>query len=173
MLGDKIAEGGQAVIYEFINLRGVTINGVDMSGGDFDLVLKVFKEGFSLRQLQKQWPPELLDKLRESPIYLPAGCCGVGPAYLLPDGRFAFAMQRCWGDLRKVIDIRLQHNPNQRPFSRNQFDVWCMSQIARGMRALHKDGIIQRPQGVQCSCHTIHMAQKNRHCCATLRCTMR
>ena len=76
VLGRKIGEGGQAEIYEvdqFIRPDVQKIYEVDQfikpdgQKTSFEpRVLKVFKAGYSLVDLQKQWPPALLHQLHPS-----------------------------------------------------------------------------------------------------------
>jgi hypothetical protein len=69
--------------------------------------------GYLLRDLQRPWPLALLHKvtpLNDDPngSYFHSVICG----RLLGDGRFAFEMLRLWGDLRKLLDVRMQLNGN-------------------------------------------------------------
>jgi hypothetical protein len=63
------------------------------------IVLKVFKEGWSLEDLQKQWPPCIL--LKGGTLANVHYQCGEGfrirSGLMLNDGRFAFLLPRCWG----------------------------------------------------------------------------
>ena len=144
-LGRVIAEGGQAQIYHAL-YRGR------------DTVAKVFKrEGFSLAELQRQWPrrskqPTHLDAIQDNPAGLGGvvfgdvmgNCSLIYWATRLEDGRFAFVMERCWGDLRTLIDLRLKDNNSQGPpFSPHQA-LWIMWQIARGIKELHDVGVLHR-----------------------------
>lgn len=114
-LGSKIAEGGQAEIFE-------------VEGG-VEVVVKAFKKGYSLRSLQVQWP-----------LGMPAGLIFAGT--VLRDDRFAFVMQRYWGDLRKLIDARMQRRVEP-PFPEPQA-IAIMSQVASGMEQLHRKEIPHR-----------------------------
>lgn len=60
-------------------------------------------------------------------------------------GRFGFDMPRCWGDLRKLINIPMQRNHNIKfpPFTDNEA-VYHMRDIAKVMAALHKHNICHR-----------------------------
>lgn len=63
---------------------------------------------------------------------------------ILLDGRFAFSMVRYWGDLRKVIDPRMQQSGNRgSPFS-GSTTLTIMPEIAEGIRALHDDNTVHR-----------------------------
>lgn len=58
---------------------------------------------------------------------------------MLEDGRFAFEMSRYWGDLRKLIDRRIQQTNHQSPpFTKLEVaDItW---EIATGIKLLHRD----------------------------------
>ncbi|KAG0557509.1 hypothetical protein KC19_11G136300 [Ceratodon purpureus] len=150
-LGQLIAEGGQAHIYE-AKLQGV-IHEWEKQYNYKKCVAKVYKmQGFSLADLQRQWP------LRTKDIALGRGiasgeiifneslgnCNGVHFGTFLKDGRFAFLMVRRWGDLRTLIDLSLSHNNSQRPpFSHSQV-VKIMRDIAWGMRELHSRGVLHR-----------------------------
>jgi serine/threonine protein kinase len=116
-LGSKIAEGGQAEIFE---VEG----GVEMQ-----VVVKAFKKGYSLCSLQVQWS-----------LGMPAGLIFVGT--VLRDDTFAFVMQRYWGDLRKLIDAKMQRG-GEPPFPEPQA-IAIMSQIANGMEQLHRKEIPHR-----------------------------
>ncbi|KAG0559221.1 hypothetical protein KC19_10G088400 [Ceratodon purpureus] len=124
VVGKKLAEGGQAEIYE-----------ANIGDGD-SCVVKVFKAGCILHEiLEKQIPPALL----HSSYVRELGW--ISHATLLKDerflDRFAFVMGKAWGDLRKLIDEQMIQSGNQcPPFPPNQ--VWgLMREIARGMSALH------------------------------------
>lgn len=131
---------------------------------------KVFKRGTSLRDLQRQWPHGMqrqflhqnssflafTDGPRNNPYTVELrsskpdqqACdnrSGLHSGVLLKDGRFAFIMFTYWGDLRKLIDIRMQYKSQNTgpPFAHGEVaDI--MVQIAKGMRGLHEDNIIHR-----------------------------
>lgn len=134
LLGQKIAEGGQAEIFE-----------ERREGSSYGkYVLKVFKEGSSVLDLQKQWPLGMLNKCADA--YTSSGLCSpVLCGMVVMNGRFAFQMLRCAGDLRKLIDKRMERNSNQlcAPFSDEEL-VCNMLHIAEGMKALHQDNIVHR-----------------------------
>lgn len=126
-VGRKIAEGGQAEIFE------AHIEYLD--GNNVEYALEVFKEGYSLRDLQKQWPHGMLQRFDGSLLY---------DGTLLQNGRFAFRMQKCWGDLRKLIDMKMLHNHNRSmPFTDEEADC-TLSDIAKAMRDLHEGIIVHR-----------------------------
>jgi hypothetical protein len=51
---------------------------------------------------------------------------------MLKDGRFAFWMTRYWGDLRKVIDLRMERNGNRALLFTYDTSLRLMYKIARG-----------------------------------------
>lgn len=67
---------------------------------------------------------------------------------MLEDGRFAFVMVKCWGDLRKLIDQVMQEKNNQcSPFfcewGRKTLHVkYIMKEIALHTDKLHEQGIL-------------------------------
>jgi serine/threonine protein kinase len=135
----KIAEGGQAEIFsitETVGLHAFTA-----------VVLKVFKEGSSLRDLEKQWPLGMLQNKHLTHFglhHLGQYTCPIMGAYLLNDGRFAFCMPRCGGDLRKLIDLKMQENHNQGPPFTSAGTKRIILQIAEGMCELHEHDIVHR-----------------------------
>ncbi|KAG0570876.1 hypothetical protein KC19_6G194100 [Ceratodon purpureus] len=140
VMGKKIAEGGQAEIYEASwSSRAIFKLGEQVGGFD---VLKVFKEGWALQHLQKQWPEGMLQAgTRRGPI---RRACVIDKGVMLNNGRFAFLMKKYWGDLRKLIDIRMQHNHNAcAPFTDDETGS-IAAQIVEGMAALHKRNIVHR-----------------------------
>lgn len=136
-VGEKLAEGGQAELFELWLLN--------TPGGERNLiypkVIKVFKEGTSLQDLQTLLPPGMLAHTRDLGLFLGGQHCNPISGAMLLNGRFAIRMDRKWGDLRKLIDARMvyfdthyeKHGP---PFSRYQ-TTRCMLEIAEGMRELH------------------------------------
>jgi serine/threonine protein kinase len=125
-VGKKIGEGGQAEIFEGTWIRNEAATQV---------VVKMFKHGYKLADLHRLWPRGMFHSDFASDFV-----CGILGATLL-DGRLAFVMSRCWGDLRRVLDLRIRkHNP---PFPFQE--AWkIMSNIAHGMKALHSHGILHR-----------------------------
>ncbi|KAG0587399.1 hypothetical protein KC19_2G161600 [Ceratodon purpureus] len=65
-------------------------------------IVKVFRKGYRLRDLQRLWPKQVVTGY--STLYT----CPIRGWYLLPNGRFAFMMPRYWGDLCKLLDQRMQ-----------------------------------------------------------------
>jgi len=131
-LGRKIAEGGQAEIFEVMDIDGIVHP---------ETLFKVFKRGSRLSDLKKQWPGGIL-KLEV--------LCVVQAGTMFDDGRFAFGMIKCWGDLRKLIDQAMQEKNNQGPpfpykWSGQTLHVQdIMCRVAFYMDKLHKKGIIHR-----------------------------
>ena len=114
-IGEKIAEGGHAEIF--------TASGTNLHDGTKkdDLVVKVFKEGFSLVDLQRWWPPGLaeaalsyryFDQFRSD-----VGLYWAVDAQLLEGDQFASVFKRHWGDICKLIDKRLRRCNGAPPFS--------------------------------------------------------
>lgn len=127
VLGRLLAEGAQAYIYEAC-----------YAGGK-GYVAKVFKmEGFSLEDLLKQMPTGVLnaferDTREGSPLSL---ICG---ATLLKDGRFAVLMQRKWGDLRTLINLRLKGKAFDDPPFTFEEVIMMMFGIAKDMMSLQSE----------------------------------
>lgn len=131
VVGKKIAEGGQAEIFEAT---------LQWKYGKEKCVLKVFKSGYSLADLERQWSstPGNNSQLAAHEWKF----CFMRHGTLLKDGRFAFVMDRYWGDLRKLIDLHMKNNHRQGPPF--QFPIRIMLQIAQGMKQLHQEGILHR-----------------------------
>jgi serine/threonine protein kinase len=145
ILGRLIAEGGQAQIFE-----------ASVRGSDRRFVAKVFKrEGFSLADLQRQWPLATKHSGHLGPLYgfpllgivigqqIPF-CSSIHWAILLKDGRFVYLMERYWGDLRTLINLKMKENNFQRPPFSHETARRIMLHIARGMRELHCRGVLHR-----------------------------
>lgn len=134
----KFAEGGQAEIYEAWGIQD----------GE-QLVMKVFKAGSSVLDLQKQWPHGMLgdESTRCSGYFSGGECCNrILGATLTKSGRFAFIMPKYWGDMRKLIDLRMEHNKkfNTGPPFPHDVAIRCMWQIAKGMQVLHSKDLLHR-----------------------------
>ncbi|KAG0554382.1 hypothetical protein KC19_12G087100 [Ceratodon purpureus] len=143
-LGAKIGEGGQAEIFEaqcWFNR--------ERSGAHW--VAKVWKVGVSLKDLEQQWPPEMLNKLSQQNRDWPfKNICG---ATFIRGGkfknRFAFVMRRHWGDLRTLIDQRM-HNllcnyKNHGPPFRKIEDVYRLIWvISEDLCKMHEAGVLHR-----------------------------
>jgi hypothetical protein len=145
VLGRKIAEGVQGEIYDG-GSQYATEEWNDMGKG-IPMVLKVFKAGYSLRDLQKQWPLALLHNYDYYDDNFNPVMCG----RLLGDGRFGFEMLRFWGDLRKLLDVRMELNGNQHPplmMPDGNYHDCCilniMIMIAQGMSDLHGRDTLHR-----------------------------
>lgn len=131
---EYFAKGGQAEVFGAV--------GIDH---DEELVLKVFRDETPLSKLQEQWPHSMLgDESTRSSGYFSGGryCNPILGATLTKTGRFAFIMTRCWGDLRKLIEMRMKIHSVQ-PFS-DEVAIRCMWQIAKGMQGLHSRDIPHR-----------------------------
>ncbi|KAG0616332.1 hypothetical protein M758_5G106200 [Ceratodon purpureus] len=130
-MGKKIGEGAQAEIYE--------ARPTSSPYTSTPHIYKVFKKGFYLRDLQKLWPKPMARGY--STLYT----CPIRKGTLLEDGRFALLMPRYWGDLRKLLDLRLQRRLSSAgpPLTYNE-EVVSMECIARGMRDLHLANIVHR-----------------------------
>ena len=98
-VGRKIA-GGQAEIFE------AHVEYLD--GNKVEYALKVFKESYSLRNLQKQWPQDLLQRIDGGGIFTKKDFSVLYDGTLMPNGRFAFRIQRCWGDLRRLTAVKMR-----------------------------------------------------------------
>lgn len=134
-LGKKIAEGGQAEIFEAQ---------LDNLPGKF--VMKIFKEGSAVKDLQKQWPLRMLNRSDGDCMYPTDffGCSPVIGGLVFRNCRFAFWMLRFTGDLRKLLDLKMERNKCQcAPLSDGEL-VRNMKDIAMGMEGLHRDDIVHR-----------------------------
>lgn len=106
----------------------------------------MFKGGSILQNLEKQWPPSFLkfhqwdeeDRPKKSLFQFSA----IWGATLLKDerflDRFAFVMERRWGDLWMLIDHQMMQFHNQGPpFTPHQV-VDLMGHITYNMKELHR-----------------------------------
>ena len=137
-VGERLAEGGQAELFEAWR---VTCEGKRVHIKPW--VMKMFKVGLSLKQLQSQLPLGMLadDSTRSFGFFSRGIYCNALDGALLVNGRFALLMDRKWGDLRKLIDVRMIHNGmHEPPFTENEAGV-CMLEIAIGMKELHSKHI--------------------------------
>ncbi|KAG0602566.1 hypothetical protein M758_10G023700 [Ceratodon purpureus] len=151
-LGRVIAEGGQATIYQ----------AKTQWDDEWDKVVKVFKmDGFSLADLQRQWPratktpPQSTDETFNWKFIgfklggvvfdeaLPH-CNLIFWGTFLEDGRFAFVMGRCWGDLRALINLKVKNNNSLGPPFSHAIALRIMLHIAKGMKKLHDRGVLHR-----------------------------
>ncbi|KAG0557743.1 hypothetical protein KC19_11G153900 [Ceratodon purpureus] len=157
-VGRVIAEGGQATIYE-ANWKEQII----CASEPFAYVAKVFKmEGFSLADLQRQWPqatktpPQIPDKFYddEAAVSMFNGhvfseiqlkhCNRMTWATFLEDGKFAFVMMKYWGDLRSLINLKVKNNNSRGPPFSHAEAARTMLDIAKGMKELHDRGVLHR-----------------------------
>ncbi|KAG0557081.1 hypothetical protein KC19_11G100700 [Ceratodon purpureus] len=129
---EKIAEGGEAKIY-----AGIRTDLLEGEAGRH-VVFKVFPRGYHLRDLVKLWPEGAFS----SPFIRGTK---IEHVMLLPnDGRIAMVMERAWGDLRRLIDMKKQANGNRGP-PFNTEDVFDkMRWIAYEMKWLHEDDVVHR-----------------------------
>ncbi|KAG0614539.1 hypothetical protein M758_6G185000 [Ceratodon purpureus] len=136
VVGEKIAEGAQAEIFNAIWTY--------RDGRKWNCVVKVFKQGYRLRDLEKQWPLGMLQNRPFGRGYWTANSSWILGATLLKNGRFAFHLMKYWGDLRKLIDCRMQLNQGQSPPFTDSEVGQIMLRICIGMQELHELGIIHR-----------------------------
>ncbi|KAG0586026.1 hypothetical protein KC19_2G057600 [Ceratodon purpureus] len=149
VMGKKFAEGGQAELFDArVIWRDSKFNEYDMREGR-EWVVKVFKKGTSLRQLQVQWPHGYLQfkgewySTRNNPGLI-RYFCEVVYGILLKDGRFAFLMVKEHEDLRCLIERRmLEIGPEREPFTKEEGEM-IMYRIAKGMHWLHEHNIVHR-----------------------------
>ena len=150
-VGEKFAEGGQAELFPVhITWANPKQNEDDVEEGT-EWVLKVFKKGTLLRDLQKQWPHGYLHwwaqdrerfKRGEPPRRNFKGQVLYGT--LLRDGRFGFVMVREEKDLQSLIDCNmLEVGHGCGPFPKEKAEE-IMYRVALGMEWLHNHGIIHR-----------------------------
>ncbi|KAG0559608.1 hypothetical protein KC19_10G118000 [Ceratodon purpureus] len=153
-LGQRIAEGGQAHIYE------ATIHDLKGDLPDYNCVAKVFKmEGFSLAYLQREWPLAIKrpfnerSKLEEKRNFVEGGVvfgemllyCGlIHYGTFLENGRFAFVMKRYWGDLRTLINLKIKDSNYQGPPFSHLDTMRIMYEISVGVEELHDRGVLHR-----------------------------
>ncbi|KAG0586750.1 hypothetical protein KC19_2G114200 [Ceratodon purpureus] len=150
VMGEKpFAEGGQAELFHArVIWWNSEYNERDVKDG-IEWVVKVFKKGTCLRQLQVQWPHGYLQFKGEwystpnnpqSIRYI----CQVMNGILLKDGRFAFLMIREEEDLRCHIERRMLEIGQERgPFTKDEGEV-IVCRIAKGMQWLHEHNIVHR-----------------------------
>lgn len=148
-VGAKIAEGGQAEIFAAEFERG----GRRRSRHD-EIVVKVFKSGYSLKDLERLWPQGMFNPQNSkdpgewrrgqiSTHFIHEYCCFIHGGTLLKNGRFAFVLGKYWGDLRKLIDLKRRESQFYR-FRDHEVLRHIMIEIAKGMLKLHDHGILHR-----------------------------
>jgi hypothetical protein len=94
-----------------------------------------------------RWPRGVLRRgirrprgMLEVGMYLGEHTCMISDARLVEDGRFPFEMLKYWGDLRKLINTRMQQKNNQSPPFTEIRAIWIM--YMWGMRNLHRRKIL-------------------------------
>lgn len=99
-MDEKLAEGGQAEIF------AATLE-FDNGEEEDDIVVKVFKGGSVLQDLEKQFPPALLKYQQKDELDDPKWRSlfgGITSVTLLRDESFkdgfAFVIEKMWGDCR-------------------------------------------------------------------------
>ena len=146
-VGAKIGEGGQAEIFKATSQSFKDY----YLFGDKKLVAKVWKEGVSLRDLERQWPPQMLSKVAQRVNEWPFK--NIYGGAFIRDGelrnRFAFVMERRWGDLRTLIDERmlelLRNTPNHGPPFNNIKPVLSLiTEVSNDLRKMHEAGVLHR-----------------------------
>lgn len=98
-----------------------------------------------LRDMETLTPhPSYLVKYEFHAIPQIPAVCSIWSASLMKDGRLSLKMRNYWGDLRKLINLRMQRNRNQcTPFADAEAK-WNIYMVAVGMRGLHKLGIVHK-----------------------------
>ena len=150
-VGEKFAEGGQAELFP-VHITWADPKQYEIAVEEgAEWVLKVFKKGTLLRDLQKQWPHGYLHWWAQDLERLKRGepppdnfnsqvACGT----LLRDGRFGFLMVKEEKDLRSLIDCNmLEVGHGCGPFPKEKAEE-IMYRVARGMEWLHNRDIIHR-----------------------------
>ena len=138
-VGEKFAAGAQAEIYFGEFTLGVQTK--------FPCVLKIFAADY-LIHLQRGWPEGMLKGGNSVfPGYF-SGTSSILGGVLLEDegfdGRFAIVLRREWGDLRKLIKLRMEQVGMGGPPFSDRCAKKMMFEIAMGMRQLHNHGILHR-----------------------------
>lgn len=145
ILGQKLGEGRQAEIFDMEALQCCV--GSKPIGGF--VVAKIFKQGPNssslqglLRNMEALPPHSDLVKYELHAIPEIPAVCSISDASLMKDGRLALKIRNHWGDLRNLIDLRMQRNRNQcTPFTDAEVK-WVIYMVGVGMRGLHKLGIV-------------------------------
>ncbi|KAG0561181.1 hypothetical protein KC19_9G043400 [Ceratodon purpureus] len=145
-VGEKLGEGAQAEIFaaSFPRMGNTRMKGKP------NLVAKVWKEGVSLKHLERQWPREVMSKLSQGSKQWPFKNIS-GGVYIREGGfknRFAFVMRRFTCDLRAYIDRQMlelfekkSHGP---PFKDIQNVYSVLYSAATDLEELHQAGVVHR-----------------------------
>ncbi|KAG0614477.1 hypothetical protein M758_6G180100 [Ceratodon purpureus] len=153
-VGEKFAEGAQAELYHVqVTVGNGEWNERSRMGG-LGYVVKVFKKGTFLRDLQFQVPRGYLQFYadyvsivegksygKSFPRFFGNVLCGV----LLKSGQFAFLMEREHLDLRNLIERNMKSRSCEGlgPFSKEEGEH-IMFDVALGVNWLHSHGIVHR-----------------------------
>jgi hypothetical protein len=152
VVGEKFAAGAQAELYH------VQVTGQDPKWNEenrrdgVEWVVKVFRKGTFLRDLQLQVPTGYLDHRAQLVLgtgdrttFRPRFFSSVVHGILLQDGRFAFLMAKEHFDLRYVIErnTKLRSSRGRGPFSKEEAEL-IMYEVALGMDWLHSHNIVHR-----------------------------
>ncbi|KAG0598512.1 hypothetical protein M758_12G080500 [Ceratodon purpureus] len=141
-LGEKIGEGAQAEI--FAASSSTMVN-------NHLLVAKVWKEGVSLKHLERQWPPQMMTQLstqgsKKCPFLNIQGGVFIREGKF--KNRFAFIMERYKCDVRTYIDRQmlemLQRKGHGPPFQDIRDVCGVLWSVAYDLEKLHKVGIVHR-----------------------------
>lgn len=145
-VGAKIGEGGQAEIFK------AKSPSFEFKGRYRELVAKVFREGVSLQDLERQWPPQMLSTIarRDGGFFDPF--YNIFGGTFIRDGefknRFAFVMQRYEGDLRTHIDkqilellLKKSHGP---PFNCINVVYDLMESASLQLLRMHEAGVVHK-----------------------------
>jgi serine/threonine protein kinase len=149
VVGEKFAAGAQAELYHVqFTSHDPEVNEENRRDG-IEWVLKVFRKGTFLRDLQLQVPSGYLDfcahLLNMDPALLPRFYSSVVHGILLEDGRFAFLMEKEHFDLWYVIErnMKSRSSNGRGPFSKEEVEL-IMYHVALGMDWLHSHNIVHR-----------------------------
>ncbi|KAG0598492.1 hypothetical protein M758_12G078800 [Ceratodon purpureus] len=146
-LGEKIGEGAQAEIFAASSSPRMVY---PTSKREVELVAKVWKAAVSLKQLERQWPPQMMSQLSQQSIELPFR--NIYGGVFIREGefkhRFAFVMERFSCDLRTHIDrqmlkllLKKSHGP---PFKDIQDVYYLLWTGAYDLAKLHEVGVVHR-----------------------------
>jgi serine/threonine protein kinase len=147
VVGKKFAAGAQAELYH-VQVTGGNPEWNEENQGK-EWVLKVFRKGTFLRDLQLQVPRGFLDhraQLRNmDDPFLPRFGSSVVHGILLKDGKFSFLMVKEDFDLHYVIECNMKKksSKDRGPFSKEEAEL-TMYQVALGMDWLHSHNIVHR-----------------------------